>query len=180
MRKPLGVLHPDLPYRILRIHPLVALRGLAIGTVTSFLVGFALSSVCVYWLHLPARSIPSKTLALIAALSTVAMEGTLLVRAHSRMLARRGSRRSRNAANTTDRCLKFLQTLIPRHNREAILGDIWEDVVEFRAEGWKESHVRLHILWQLAVIVACRCRGIYRLAIFAWLAAKVRALFCGL
>lgn len=57
------------------------------------------------------------------------------------------------------RCLKFI---LPRKNREVITGDIWEDIVEQRSEGWEESRIRRYAMWQFSIILFERFKGVFR------------------
>lgn len=42
---------------------------------------------------------------------------------------------------------------IPRHYRDCIRGDLFEDIKELQEFGSKEWRIRIHILWQLAICI---------------------------
>jgi hypothetical protein len=72
---------------------------------------------------------------------------------------------------SSDRLLQFLSRFIPRKNREEIVGDLREDLAEFRQEGLGERRLILHVLWQLFYCVAPR---LAKWGTFGWLAEAVR------
>lgn len=74
------------------------------------------------------------------------------------------TRRRRRADALLDR----LGSLIPRSHREAVLGDLREDVRDYRELGWTEKQIRRHIRWQFGIIVFERVKGVFRWAWFAW------------
>jgi hypothetical protein len=55
-----------------------------------------------------------------------------------------------------ERFLRRLSWLIPRRQREAILGDLLEDFTEFRKTGWTEKQLIRYARWQLAITFGWR------------------------
>jgi hypothetical protein len=76
-------------------------------------------------------------------------------------------------AGKTDRLLCRVAALIPRRNREAIVGDLREDVQDFRLARWTEKQIRRHIWWQFGIIIVQRCKGVFRWGAVAWLGKKM-------
>src|SRR5258708_3276655 len=70
------------------------------------------------------------------------------------------SPRAKRGSKKTNSMLRFFGSLIPRKNREAITGDLIEDVQEYRERGWTEKQIRRHLWWQFAIIVV---KGVFRL-----------------
>ena len=77
--------------------------------------------------------------------------------------------------DSTDKFLTQVGSLVPRQHREAILGDLWEDVADYRADGWSEARIRWHLCWQLTIAVLQRL-PLTKAAIIAWIARNLRSL----
>ena len=77
----------------------------------------------------------------------------------------------RNVQPLASRKLHQLEAWIPRRHREAITGDLWEDLNQFRSEGWTEKQLVRHIRRQFAVILAERLLALVRPDRWAWFAA---------
>jgi hypothetical protein len=59
-------------------------------------------------------------------------------------------RRQQRAA---DRCLTLMSCLVPRRNRQGAVGDLKEDVKDYRRKGWSERQLCCFLLYQFAIIV---------------------------
>lgn len=79
------------------------------------------------------------------------------------------SNRERPSWCRIESLLQVVGHLIPRRKREALIGDLCEDIAERRAMGWKEHRLLLFMLWQLLV------SGWYTLppAFRTWLMARI-------
>ena len=81
--------------------------------------------------------------------------GALVCAYVAHLLSKGGKRRRRTSSRKrTDAILRRLAFLVPRRNREAITGDIYEDVEDLRAAGESERVIRFVVLWQFAWAVA--------------------------
>lgn len=69
--------------------------------------------------------------------------------------------------------LTNLSSLIPRKYRQAIVGDLWEDIAEFRKLGWSERQIRRHIWWQFFVAVYQLNRRRIKIGVVVAAVAKV-------
>ena len=48
------------------------------------------------------------------------------------------------------------------------MGDIQEDVGEYREAGWTEKQIRRHIWWQFGIILFERFKGVFSWIAGAW------------
>lgn len=55
--------------------------------------------------------------------------------------------------HSPERVLNLIAALIPRRNREALVGDIYEDLHELRVARRQESYIMLVIVWQLLIAI---------------------------
>ena len=59
---------------------------------------------------------------------------------------------------------------IPRCHREALIGDLMEDLRDYRAIGFTERRLVCHVIWQLAWVLVAR---ISRLGVIAWVGSSI-------
>lgn len=71
----------------------------------------------------------------------------------------RGAKTDTGRRVSIERLLTGVSWLLPRRQREVILGDLLEDIVELRNTGCGRWRLRLFVCWQLGVAVAHRCAG---------------------
>jgi hypothetical protein len=57
-------------------------------------------------------------------------------------------RKARWARALTDSLVSQLASLLSRRKREAMTGDLMEDLADYRSKGWPEWRLWLHVLWQ--------------------------------
>lgn len=88
-------------------------------------------------------------------------------------LPRRRTRRS-SREHRTDSLLRTVGFLVPRKSRQALIGDLIEDVAEQRAAGYSEWRIRSTVCWQL--LFAMR---MHIAPLAAWAIAAVRKLISG-
>lgn len=84
-------------------------------------------------------------------------------------IGRRGKKRNR--VPTADRVLDRLHLLIPRRQREDILGDLYEDVAALREDGYSEKMLCRYVYWQVFCAAVERLKP-WNWGAFVWLVHK--------
>lgn len=75
---------------------------------------------------------------------------------------------------SADRLLTRLESWIPRKYREGLIGDLWEDVREYRADGWTERQIRRLVWREFRIAVVEGVKAKLRSAWFTWVVKAVR------
>ena len=93
--------------------------------------------------------------------------GALVCAYAAHLLSKAGGRRRRTSSRKrTDTLLRRRSFLVPRRHREAITGDIYEDVVDLREAGESERVIRFFVCWQFTWAVVSGVTG--------WVSARLR------
>jgi hypothetical protein len=71
------------------------------------------------------------------------------------------------------RLISLFSTICPIHKREAVFGDLWEDVANLREKGLSEMKISIYIIWQIGVIAVMPLLNVVAAALTIWESIKV-------
>lgn len=72
------------------------------------------------------------------------------------------------------RVLEFFSYMVPRKNREAIMGDLREDIVEMSEKGYSGWYITFIMVKELVYALITQWPSVLKIGLWAWLGAKVK------
>lgn len=79
----------------------------------------------------------------------------------------------------TLKLFSFVEAVLPRHLREPIMGDLYEDVVDWKCQGMSEKFIRRYLVWQLFCALVARVPRSMKIIFWGLWIAKLKRWIVG-